>query len=324
MAGSSLPADGGTGTGPPGGPGPRWPGASRLPALEVAARRPARNAWELPDRRVDVGRPVVMGILNMTPDSFSDGGELSGVDDALTRAASMVEAGAGILDVGGESTRPGAPEVPAAEEIRRVVPLVEAAASRFDVPVSIDTRKAAVARAALDAGATVVNDISGLAHDPEMPGLVAARGAGLVLMHMRGVPATMQEHTTYDDVVGAIVEELGEALERAWAAGVSRDRVVVDPGIGFAKTPGQNLVLLRELPRLLELGRPILVGPSRKSFLGHLLRVRTRERLAGTLASCVLAYLAGARLFRVHDVAPAVQALTVAEAVAGDPVASAT
>jgi dihydropteroate synthase len=263
-----------------------------------------------------------MGILNLPPDSFSDGGELSGVDDALARAGAMVQAGAGILDVGGESTRPGAEEVPAAREIRRVAPVVEALARRFDVPVSVDTRKAEVARAALDAGAVIVNDVSGLAHDPEMAGLVAARRAGLVLMHMRGTPATMQERAVYEDVVEAVVRELRAALDRARSAGIGADRVVVDPGIGFAKTPEQNLSLLRGLPGLLELRRPVLVGPSRKSFLGHLLKVRTRERLAGTLASCVLAYLAGVRLFRVHDVAPAVQALTVAEAVAGNPAAA--
>lgn len=291
---------------------------------ELAARRPPRARWQLVDRTVDVERPVVMGILNVTPDSFSDGGELSGVDDAVDRAASMVEEGAGLLDVGGESTRPGAPEVPPLREIERVVPVVEALARRFDVPVSVDTRKAEVARAALEAGVSVVNDVSGLAWDPEMAGVVAEGGAGLVLMHMRGSPATMQEHTRYagGDVVGAILEELDAALDEARSAGIPEDRIVVDPGIGFAKTPGQNLTLLRELPRLLALERPILVGPSRKSFLGHLLRVRTHERLAGTLASCVLAYMAGARLFRVHDVAPAVRALTVAQAVAGSPAAS--
>ncbi|HSR42090.1 MAG TPA: dihydropteroate synthase [Longimicrobiales bacterium] len=284
----------------------------------VSARPSPRTTWRVGDRTLDVSRPVVMGILNMTPDSFSDGGELAGVDDALSRAETMVEAGAGLLDVGGESTRPGAPEVPADEEIRRVVPFVEAASRRFDVPLSVDTRKAAVARAALEAGASVVNDVSGLAWDPDMAAAAARGGAGVVVMHMRGTPATMQEHAVYEDVTGSVVAELGEALQRARAAGIPAERVVVDPGIGFAKTPEQNLVLLRELPRLTELGHPILVGPSRKSFLGHLLRVRTRERLAGTLASCVLAYLGGARLFRVHDVAPAVQALTVARAVAGE------
>lgn len=298
MAGASLPAD------------------SALVDPELVARRAPNPGWSLRGRTLDLRRPVVMGILNMTPDSFSDGGELAGVDQAVDRAATMVEAGAGLLDVGGESTRPGAAEVPVELEVRRTAPVVDALVRRFDVSVSIDTRKADVAHRALKAGAHVVNDVSGLAHDPRMGGVVAEGDAGLVLMHMRGDPATMQEHAVYDDIVGAVVRELGDALGRAGSAGVDAGRIVVDPGIGFAKTPGQNLVLLRELPRLLELGRPVLVGPSRKSFLGHLLRVRTRERLAGTLASCVLAYLGGARLFRVHDVGPAVQALTVADAVA--------
>lgn len=298
MAGASLPAD------------------SALVDPELVARRAPNPGWSLRGRTLDLRRPVVMGILNMTPDSFSDGGELTGIDQAVDRAATMVAAGAGLLDVGGESTRPGAAEVPVDLEVRRTAPVVDALVRRFDVPVSIDTRKADVAYGALKAGAHVVNDVSGLSHDPRMGGVVAEGDAGLVLMHMRGDPATMQEHAVYDDVMGAVVRELGDALGRAGSAGVDAGRIVVDPGIGFAKTPDQNLVLLRELPRLLELGRPVLVGPSRKSFLGHLLRVRTRERLAGTLASCVLAYLGGARLFRVHDVAPAVQALTVADAVA--------
>lgn len=318
MIGTPLTADARKGTGaPPLGPGPRASGASMAPATPSSALR-AHWTWGLAGSGLDLSLPRVMGILNMTPDSFSDGGELTGVDDAVRRAAAMVEAGADLLDIGGESTRPGAAEVPADEEIRRVAPVIRAVAGRFQVPVSVDTRKAAVARAALDEGASVVNDVSGLTHDPGLGELVAERGAGLVLMHMRGEPSTMQEYAIYDDVVGDIVRELGASLELARAAGVPPDAIVVDPGIGFAKTPEQNLVLLRELPRLLALGRPVLVGPSRKSFLGHLLKVPTRERLAGTVASCVLAYLGGARVFRVHEVAPVVQGLTVARAVAGD------
>jgi dihydropteroate synthase len=283
--------------------------------MEVGSDPPA--AWRVLGRALDLSRPVVMGILNVTPDSFSDGGELEDVPAALARALALVEEGAGILDVGGESTRPGAREVPADEELERVVPVVASVAERVDVPVSIDTRKAVVARAALDAGAALVNDVSGLRHDPAMGRVVAERGAGLVLMHMRGDPATMQECARYRDVMGEVVRELGDRLALARGAGIADDQVVVDPGIGFAKTAEQSIAVLRELPRLLALGRPILVGPSRKSFLGHLLGTGVRDRLAGTVAACVLAYLGGARIFRVHEVRPVVEALAVAHAVAG-------
>lgn len=257
-----------------------------------------------------------MGILNVTPDSFSDGGELG--DDpahAVARGRAMVAAGAALLDVGGESTRPGAPLVPPAEEIRRVVPVIEALVRELPVPVSVDTRKAAVARAALAAGAAVVNDVSGLIHDAALGAVVAEAEAGLVLMHMRGEPADMMEHARYGDVVGEVRVELGAAVARARAAGVADAAIVVDPGLGFAKTAEHNLTLLH---RLAELGLPypVLVGPSRKSFLGRILDVPPAERAVGTAAACVAAYLGGACLFRVHDVAPVVQALRVAEAIA--------
>lgn len=270
------------------------------------------SRWVVSDRILDLGRPVVMGILNATPDSFSDGGELGGVAGAVDRAAAMVRAGAGILDVGGESTRPHADYVDPAEEIDRVVPVIEALAARFEVTLSVDTRKAAVAREALGRGAHIVNDVSGLVHDPEMGRLVAASGAGLVLMHMRGDPSDMRDLTGYEDVVGEVVAELRDRLEGARAAGVADERVVVDPGIGFAKTSDQTFLLLRHLDALLALGRPLLVGPGRKSFLGSLLRVPPKERVAGTAAACIVAYLAGARIFRVHDVKPVVDALRVA------------
>jgi dihydropteroate synthase len=260
-----------------------------------------------------------MGILNATPDSFSDGGELASAGATVDRAATMVREGATILDIGGESTRPGATPVSAAEEMERVIPRVGDLVARFDVPVSVDTRKAVVAQAGLQAGAAIVNDVSGLRHDPGMPGVVARAEAGLVLMHMRGDPRTMREKTDYADLLGEVSGELRDSLETARHAGVGDAHVVVDPGIGFAKTAEQSVRLLRELPRLLELGRPVLVGPSRKSFLGHLLEVDVHERRAGTVAACVLAYAGGARIFRVHDVAPVVQALTVAHAVVGDP-----
>lgn len=285
---------------------------------------PLPTTWTVGDGALSLDEPVVMGILNLTPDSFSDGGELEDLSVALARAEAMVEAGAGILDVGGESTRPGAAEIPPEEEKRRILPFLREVAGQVPVPISVDTRKAEVARAALDAGATVVNDVSGLSHDPELAGVVARSEAGLVLMHMRGTPATMAGRARYDDLMGELEAELREAVERAEAAGVERGRVVVDPGIGFAKTPAQNLEVLDRLHGLASLGLPLLVGPSRKSFIGAVVDVPPETRVAGTVAACVMAYERGARLFRVHDVAPVVQGLRVAHAIrragaVGDP-----
>lgn len=276
---------------------------------------PLPTTWTVGDGALSLDEPVVMGILNLTPDSFSDGGELEDLSVALARAEAMVEAGAGILDVGGESTRPGAAEIPPEEEKRRILPFLREAAGQVPVPMSVDTRKAEVARAALDAGATVVNDVSGLSHDPELAGVVARSEAGLVLMHMRGTPATMTGRARYDDLMGELEAELRDAVERAEAAGVERGRVVVDPGIGFAKTPAQNLEVLDRLHCLASLGLPLLVGPSRKSFIGAVVDVPPEARVAGTVAACVMAYERGARLFRVHDVAPVVQGLRVAHAI---------
>ncbi len=292
------------------------PDGSHAPHPLAAPPRP--RSWRVRGGRIALDRPVVMGILNLTPDSFSDGGELwDDLPEALRRAEAMVEAGAGILDVGGESTRPGAREVPAAEEKRRILPFLREAARRLDVPLSVDTRKAEVGRAALSEGASVVNDVSGLAHDPELARVVADAGAGLVLMHMRGTPADMRERARYDDVTAEVADELAEALGRARAASVDDEAVVVDPGIGFAKTAEQSLLLLRDLPRLHGLGRPLMVGPSRKSFLGRVLDLPTAERVEGTVAACVLAWAGGARIFRVHDVEPVARALAVAHAVGG-------
>ncbi len=259
-----------------------------------------------------------MGILNFTPDSFSDGGELGSVEEALERGMSMVEEGARILDVGGESTRPGARDVPPQDEMDRILPFLEAAQGTLPVPLSVDTRNAAVARAALRSGARIVNDVSGLRHDSEMARVVAEEGGSLVLSHMRGSPATMRERAVYDDVVGEVVDELRESLEWALAAGIEEDRIVVDPGIGFAKTGAQSLALLRKMETVGSLGRPILVGPSRKSFIGELTGAPPARRGPGTLAACVLAYRGGARIFRVHEVGPAVQALAVARAILGN------
>lgn len=283
--------------------------------LPVRAR-PA-PVWEIAGGSLPLAAPLVAGILNVTPDSFSDGGENATIEAALRRSDEMVGEGAAIVDVGGESTRPGAAPVPAVEEIRRVVPVVGALARRLPVPVSVDTRKAAVARAALGAGAAIVNDVSGLAFDPGLGPVVAAAGAGLVLMHMRGTPADMQRRARYADLAGEVRSELEVAVARARAAGVPAGSIVLDPGLGFAKTAAQSVALLGALPRLRACGFPLMVGPSRKSFLGELLGVAPKERAVGTAAACVVAYQGGARLFRVHDVRPVVEALAVAHAVAG-------
>lgn len=278
-------------------------------------RFPAGPGWRVRGGRVSLDAPLVMGIVNLTPDSFSDGGSLRDVEAAMDHARRLVGEGAGMVDVGGESTRPGAEPVPEAEERARVLPFVERAAGELGVPVSVDTRKAGVARGALEAGAAVVNDVSALAHDPDMAGVVAAAGAGVVLMHMRGDPTTMGGMADYHQVAAEVAAELSVAVARARAAGIPDDAVVVDPGIGFAKTPAHSLALLADLGPLRALGFPVLVGPSRKSFLGAVLGVPPGERAAGTAAACVMAYLQGARIFRVHDVAPVAQALQVARAV---------
>jgi dihydropteroate synthase len=259
--------------------------------------------------------PFVMGIVNATPDSFSDGGRFLAAGDAVDRALRRADEGADLVDVGGESTRPGAAPVPPAEELRRILPVIERLRARgFPLPISVDTWKGAVARAALAAGADLVNDVTGVS-DPELGRAVADAGAPLVVMHMRGTPADMTSRAVYRDVVGEIVAELAAALARAAASGVPRERTIVDPGLGFAKVAEQDLEVLRRLGELRALGRPILVGPSRKRFIGHVTGAPVAERLPGTLAAVVAAVLAGAELVRVHDVAPARQAALVAAAV---------
>ena len=256
-----------------------------------------------------------MGILNVTPDSFSDGGLYASTDSALRRAEELVEQGAAILDVGGESTRPGATPVGEEDEIARVVPVIRALRSRLQVPISVDTRNAPVARAALDAGVEVVNDVTALA-DPAMAELLADSGAGVVLMHMRGTPRTMQDDPRFEDVVREVTDELEDAVDRALSAGIGAERVVVDPGIGFGKTAAHNLELLARLGEVRRLGRPVLVGVSRKAFLGTILGgMAPAERAVGTAAACVAALFQGARIFRVHDVRVVHDALTVAEAI---------
>jgi dihydropteroate synthase len=253
-----------------------------------------------------------MGVVNVTPDSFSDGGEHLAADSAVAHAHALIAEGAHIVDVGGESTRPYAEPVPEAEELRRVVPVIERLPG---VPISIDTSKAAVARAALEAGATYVNDVTAFRGDPGMAALVAERGAGCCLMHMLGEPRTMQDDPRYDDVVSEVKAFLEERLAFAVAEGVPEERVELDPGIGFGKTVAHNLELLERLDELTTLGRPIVVGVSRKGFLGRLTgREVPADRVHATVAANVLALERGASVFRVHDVAPTRDALLVAAA----------
>ncbi len=259
--------------------------------------------------------PFLMGVVNVTPDSFSDGGRHLAPERAADRAEKLVAEGADLVDLGGESTRPGAAAVPPEVEAERVVPAVALLRERgFRAPISIDTRRASVARAALAAGADLVNDISGLS-DPVMAELVADVGVPVVLMHMRGTPADMAERAVYRDVVGEVERELAEALERAVRAGVREERVVLDPGLGFAKRAEHSLALLAALPRLRRLGRPLLVGPSRKSFLGAVTGAEVGDRLPGTLAAVTACVLSGVEVLRVHDVAEALQAARVAVAI---------
>jgi len=260
--------------------------------------------------------PKLMGIVNVTPDSFSDGGLYLDPDAAVAHGRELAEAGAEVLDVGGESTRPGAEPVGEEEELRRVVPVIRGLAGSL-ARISVDTSKAAVAAAALDAGAEIVNDVTALRGDPEMASLCAERGATVVLMHMLGEPRTMQEDPRYEDVVADVKAFLAERLDAAVAAGVAEERVWLDPGIGFGKTAAHNLELLRRLGELRELGRPLVVGTSRKSFIGKLDGSAADQRLGGTIASSILAAAEGADVLRVHDVAEMRQALAVAEAILG-------
>ena len=273
------------------------------------------TSWRLPRSRLSEGRTLVMGVLNVTPDSFSDGGKYAAADAAVEHGLRLGAEGADLIDVGGESTRPGSPPVAIEEELRRVVPVVRELARRGKVPVSIDTTKAEVARRALDAGAEVVNDVSGLQRDPELGKVIAASGAAVCLMHMRGTPADMQQHADYSDLLGEVHDELSQAIARAREAGIADDRIALDPGLGFAKAAEHNLLLLRRLRELTQLGRPLLAGASRKSFLGKLSGKPAAERVVGSLAAAVVAVQNGASMVRAHDVAATREALAVADAV---------
>jgi len=260
--------------------------------------------------------PKLMGVVNVTPDSFSDGGLYLDPEAAIAHGEELVAAGAEILDIGGESTRPGAEQVSVEEELRRVEPVVAGLAGG-GAAISVDTSKAAVAEAALDAGAEIVNDVTALRGDAEMAALCADRGAMVVLMHMLGSPRTMQSEPVYGDVVDDVKAFLAARMEVAIAAGIAEERIWLDPGIGFGKTAEHNLELLRRLSELRELGRPLLVGTSRKSFIGRVDGSDAGERLGGTIASSVLAAVEGAEVLRVHDVAEVGQAMTVAGAILG-------
>jgi dihydropteroate synthase len=261
--------------------------------------------------------PKVMGIVNLTPDSFSDGGAAFRAGDPAEYALRLVEQGASLLDLGGESSRPGAEPVVLDEELGRVMPVVTALAEGADVPISIDTTKAEVAEQALRAGAAIINDISALRADPEMAGIVSRAGAGIVLMHMQGVPSSMQVNPHYEDVVREVYDFLAERVAWAEALGVPRKRIAIDPGIGFGKTAQHNLEILRNLDRFANLGCVILVGASRKGFLGAISGRPVSERATASVAASLAACIRGARVVRVHDVAPMIDAIRVWTAIRG-------
>jgi len=273
------------------------------------------TVWRHRTGEIRLDRTRVMGILNVTPDSFSDGGRYVDPDQAVRHGLEMVEHGADLLDVGGESTRPGSDPVSADEEWRRVGPVIRNLANKVDVPLSVDTMKPEVAAKAIDAGASIVNDVSGL-REPAMVRVVASGRVGAVVMHMLGNPKTMQSHPEYDDVVGEVRSFLSERIRVLEAAGVPSDAVAVDPGVGFGKTQEHNLALLRNLDRIAALGHPVVVGVSRKSFIERLGGGESSERLVGGLAAASLAVAKGARVVRVHDVRETVRAMRVADAIA--------
>ena len=261
--------------------------------------------------------PLVMGVVNVTPDSFSDGGRYETVAMAVSHALEMVEQGADIIDIGGESSRPGAAPVPADEERRRVMPVIEELRRRTDIPISIDTYKSSTARAALEVGADIVNDISALRFDEQMAGLIAAERVPVVLMHMRGSPRNMQDDPRYRDCVEEIAGFLAQRIEFCTRSGISRSQIIVDPGIGFGKRLSDNLEILSRLGRFKQLSQPLLVGASRKSFIGqvHPTGAPAERRLGGSIAAAVTAVINGADIVRVHDVAETVEAVRVVQAI---------
>ncbi|MDB6071946.1 MAG: hypothetical protein JWL81_3117 [Verrucomicrobiales bacterium] len=295
------------------------PGSGDLTESKNRARNSTPMIWRTASRSFDLThRGLIMGVLNVTPDSFSDGGKYFDPEDAIARGLAMVADGADVLDIGGESTRPGAVPVEAEEELRRILPVIEGLRARSGVAISIDTMKARVAAAGMAAGADIINDISGLQHDPAMARVAAETGAGLVLMHMRGTPRTMQERPAYANVVEEVRERLMEAYAEAVAAGVDAECIALDPGIGFGKTLEHNLALLRALPEFGIHDRPVLLGVSRKSFLGKLLdKSDPLAREAPTAALTAWSRQCGVRILRVHAVRENAEALRMMEAVLG-------
>jgi dihydropteroate synthase len=285
----------------------------------LAARAEPPRSWPIRGAELSLEKPLIIGIINVTPDSFSDGGHLTSVEAAIEHGTRLTADGARLLDVGGESTRPGATPVTAEEEIARVVPVISGLVKRGFGAVSVDTRKADVARAALDAGAAIVNDVSGLHFDPALAAVVARAEVGLILMHMRGTPATMDDLAKYNHVAADVAAELAARAAKAEQEGVARERIVIDPGFGFAKTATQNFRLLDELATIVALGYPVAVGLSRKRFLGAATGRPVAERDRATAVACALAAERGARLFRVHDVALTREALALAGATTNPP-----
>ncbi|WP_293157583.1 MULTISPECIES: dihydropteroate synthase [unclassified Microcoleus] len=265
-------------------------------------------------------RTYLMGVLNVTPDSFSDGGDFNTIESALAQADSMVKSGVDIIDIGGQSTRPGAAEISLEEEIDRVIPVVQMLRQKADifssVPISVDTTRAQVAKAAIEAGADIVNDISGATFDSEMLSTVAQLQVPIILMHIRGTPQTMQKLTDYQDLIGEILDFLDSRIVAAMAAGIDKSQIIIDPGIGFAKTYNQNLEILRQLPKFRDLDCPILVGVSRKSFIGHILnQPEAKQRIWGTAAACTSAIANSADILRIHDVREIHDVCLVADAI---------
>ena len=292
----------------------------RISSLLDTLDGPGASVLRAGPHTLDLAERVhVMGILNVTPDSFSDGGEFLRPTAAAEQARRMIDEGADIIDVGGQSSRPGSQPVSEDDELERVVPVIRKVREEWDGPVSVDTYRARVAEEALAAGATMVNDITAFSAEPRIAEVTARSGAAAVLMHMRGTPATMQQDTAYDDLMGELAFFLGAAVDRALAAGVGGDQIAIDPGIGFGKTTEHNLAILRRLPELAVLGMPILVGPSRKSFIGNVLDLPVEERLEGTLAAVAYAVVQGARILRVHDVRPTVRVARMVEACISSP-----
>ena len=269
--------------------------------------------WKARNHTWTFERPLIMGILNLTPDSFYDGGRFLNPDQAFEQAVRLVQDGADILDLGAESTRPGARPVSEEEELNRLLPVLSRLKGEIRIPISIDTTKAEVARQTLESGAEIINDVSGFGQDPKMARVIETFEAGAVVMHRRGTPESMQFLTNYDDLIEEIKDELSESLDLAESAGVSMDQIVIDPGIGFSKTAEQNLELIERLSELKSFERPILVGLSRKSFIGSITGQAPDKRLFGTASACVLAFERGAKIFRVHDVWAVKEALSIAD-----------